>query len=352
MGSLLGVQFVVICMTQPIPHLHHDGEHQATDVVTPLGVLRRLELAVVVDLRVEIGHRDPHRRTLDERAGGVGLAADHQGGEALLGVAGIEVGLGELGRLQGGLAGLTPADLVDRVGRLRLASGGLVAGGLDLDADLLQAGDGAGVEGGRGGAPAVEADLGHPVVGGGHVAHRRPEDAPAAVARADDRDVERLARLVVPGDPVGERLARLTVGLVDHVERGGQQVGVGGDLRGEPLAGLGHVGVQGLPHLGGVEFPVAPGQLLERRGIHETLYSRCGEDALLAQGLRERPLDLLIVPGGDGIGGPEPLDQPERADQRPHVVTGQAAGCGAPATGAGSDPARNSLSADHPRDAS
>ena len=51
-----------------------------------------------------------------------------------------------------------------------------------------QGGDGAGVEGGRGGAAAVEADLGHAAVGGGDVAHRRPQDAPAAVARADHDD--------------------------------------------------------------------------------------------------------------------------------------------------------------------
>ena len=104
----------------------------------------------------------------------------------------------------------------------------------------------------------MEADLGHPVVGGGDVAHRRPQDAPAAVARADDRDVERLARLVVLGDPVHQLLARLPVRLVDQVERGGQQVGVGDDLRVQPLAGLGHVGVQGLPTSAASSFPSAP----------------------------------------------------------------------------------------------
>jgi len=45
-------------------------------------------------------------------------------------------------------------------------------------------------------------------------------------------------------------------GLIGYVKEG-QLVGVGGDPREESLAGLGHVGVQGLPYLVGVQFPIA-----------------------------------------------------------------------------------------------
>jgi hypothetical protein len=138
--------------------------------------------------------------------------------------------------------------------------------------------------------------------------------------------VERLARLVVPGDPSGESVARLGVGLVDHVERGGQQVGVGGDLRGEPPARVGQVGIKGLSQLLGVELAIVPRQSIEGRRFHKSPYTGCGECPFLAQGLGEGSLELLIILGADGFGRAEPLDKPERADQWSHVVTGQAGG--------------------------
>ena len=50
--------------------------------------------------------------------------------------------------------------------------------------------------------------------------------------------------------------------------------------------------------LGGVELAVVTGELGERRGVHESLYSRCGEDALLAQGLGELALESSDRSGG------------------------------------------------------
>ena len=100
-----------------------------------------------------------------------------------------------------------------------------------------------------------------------------------------DRHVERLPRLVVLDDPVHELLTGLPVGLVDHVERGRQHVGMGDDLGVEPLAWFGHRRRPRLLDLGGIEPAVVTGELGERRGVHEPLYSRCGEDAFLAQRL-------------------------------------------------------------------
>ena len=54
------------------------------------------------------------------------------------------------------------------------------------------------------------------------------------------------------------------------------------------------------------------------------MYSRCGEDAFLAQCLGQFAFDLLIVLGLDGFGCAVPLDEPERPDQRSHVVARQA----------------------------
>src|SRR5208337_865565 len=262
-----------------VPHLHHHAEHEPADVVAPLSILQGFVGAVVVDLWVQVGHRDAGGGSLDQRASGVRFAADHEGGKSLLWVAGVEVGLGELGRLQA----RAPPDYEGRIGGLRLAAGGLLTGRLNLHADVLEGGDGAWVEGGGSRPAAVEADLGHSVIGGGDVAHRRPEDATAAIARADDRDLERLPRLVVLDDPLNELRTGFPVRLVDHIEGCGQHVGVSGNPGVERLAGLGHVGFQALLHLGGIELSVVPGELGKGRWVHESLYSHGGEDALFAQ---------------------------------------------------------------------
>ena len=74
----------------------------------------------------------------------------------------------------------------------------------------------------------------------------------------------------------------------------------------------------------GVELSVVTGELGERRRVHESLYSRGGENAVLAQRLGQLALDLLIVLRVDGLGCAVPLDEPERADERSHVVARQA----------------------------
>jgi hypothetical protein len=63
---------------QVAPSLDHHGEHEPTDVVSPFGVLGRLIRPVVVNLGVEVRHRDAERCSLHERTRLVGLAADHQ----------------------------------------------------------------------------------------------------------------------------------------------------------------------------------------------------------------------------------------------------------------------------------
>src|SRR5271157_3325289 len=139
-------------LVQTVPHLHHHAEHEPANVVPPLCVLQGFVGAVIVDLWVQVGHRDADGGSLDQGASGVCFATDHEGGESLLRIAGVEVGLGELGRLHT----RAPPNDVGRVGGLGLASGGFLPGRLDLDADLFEGGDSAGVEGGGGGPAAVE----------------------------------------------------------------------------------------------------------------------------------------------------------------------------------------------------
>ena len=76
--------------------------------------------------------------------------------------------------------------------------------------------------------------------------------------------------------------------------------------------------------LGGIESSVVTGELGEGRGVHESLCSRCGEDAFLAQCLGQLAFELLIVLRLDGLGVAVAVDEPERPDQRSHVVTRQA----------------------------
>src|SRR5271157_2083064 len=219
-------------LVQTVPHLHHHAEHEPADVVPPLSIFQGFVGAVVVDLRIQVGHRDAGGGSLDQRASGIGIAADHEGGKSLLWVAGVEVGLGELGRLHA----RAPPDYEGRIGGLRLASGSLLTGRLNLHADVLEGGDGAWVEGGGSRPATVEADLGHPVVGRGDVAHGRPQDAATAVPGTDQGHVKGLTRLVVPGDPVHQPVAGLAVRLVDHVERGRQQVDVRRESWEKPFA--------------------------------------------------------------------------------------------------------------------
>src|SRR5271166_954005 len=189
-------------LVQTVPHLHHHAEHEPADVVPPLSILQGFVGAIVVDLRVQVGHRDAGGGSFDQRASGVRFAADHEGGKSLLWVVGVEVGLGELGRLHAS----TPPDDVGRIGGLRLASGSFLPGRFDLHADVFEGGDGAGIEGGGGCPSTVEANLGHAVIGGSNVPHHRPEDAATTVPRADHRDRQRLPRLVVLDDPVHQLL--------------------------------------------------------------------------------------------------------------------------------------------------
>src|SRR5271165_6852960 len=102
-------------LAQTVPHLHHHAQHEPADVVSPLGVLQGFVGAVIVDLRVQVGHRDARGGSLDQRASGICFATDHEGGESLLRIAGIEVGLGELGRFHS----RTPPYDIGRVGGLR-----------------------------------------------------------------------------------------------------------------------------------------------------------------------------------------------------------------------------------------
>src|SRR5208337_293060 len=128
-------------LVQTAPRLHHHAEHEPADVVPPLSILQGFVGAVVVNLRVRVGHRDADG-SLDQRASGVCFATDHEGGESLLRIAGVEIVLRELGRLHAS----TPPDDGGPIGGLRLTSGSFLPGRFDLHADVLEGGDCAGIE--------------------------------------------------------------------------------------------------------------------------------------------------------------------------------------------------------------
>jgi hypothetical protein len=93
--------------------------------------------------------------------------------------------------------------------------------------------------------------------------------------------METPTRLVVLGDPARQLLARLAMGLVDHVERSGQQIGMSRYLRAQPTPGLGDAGLHHRSDLGGVEEFVGSSEFRERGWVHETLDSGGSQDAIL-----------------------------------------------------------------------
>ena len=87
---------------QVAPSLDHHGEHEPTDVVSPFGVLGRLIRPVVVNLGVEVRHRDAERCSLHERthASSASPQTINQGRKSDLGVCRVGVRLRELVRLE------------------------------------------------------------------------------------------------------------------------------------------------------------------------------------------------------------------------------------------------------------
>jgi hypothetical protein len=307
----------------PLPGLHHHRQNQPPHVVPPLGVFRRLQRAIVVNLGIEIRHRHPQGRSLNERTPGIGFAADHKGRKAALGIGRIVVMLRELRCFHhrpARVSGRSPAEAINRVRRLRLPSRRFLSRKLDLNADFLKRFHRAAVEGGRCGATTVKAYLRHPVIGRRDVAHRRPEDAAAGIARADHDDIQWCARPVVFGDPFHQLPTRQPMHFADHIERRGQRIGVHPDLRQQPHAAFRHGGLYRVLDFLRPNPIIGASQFVERFRLHESSHFQKRQFSFLAKSLEHHSLDPLIVGGIDGFGGSVPLDQPECPHQRSHVA--------------------------------
>jgi hypothetical protein len=304
----------------PLPGLHHHRQNQPPHVVPPLGVFRRFQRATVVNLGIEIRHRHPQGRSPNEWAPGIGLAADHQGRKAALGIGRIVVMLGKLGcfhRQPVRVAGRSPADTINGIRCLRLPPCRFLAGQLDLNADFLQRLHRAAVEGGRCGTTTVKADFWYPVISCGDVAHRRPEDAAAGIPCADDNHIQRRALPVVFGDPFHQLSTRQPVRFADHIDRRGQRIGVHSDLRQQPHAAFRHGGLYRLLDFLRPNPIIGASQFVERFRLHESSQFRKRQFPFFAKSLEYHSLDPLIVGGVGGVGGPVPLNQPECPHQWP-----------------------------------
>jgi hypothetical protein len=218
------------------------------------------------------------------------------------------------------VSGRSPAEAINRVRRLRLPSHRFLSRKLDLNADFLQRFHGAAVEGGRCGATTVKAYLRHPVIGRRDVAHRRPEDAAAGIARADHDDIQWCARPVVFGDPFHQLPTRQPMHFADHIERRGQRIGVHPDLRQQPHAAFRHGGLYRVLDFLRPNPIIGASQFVERFRLHESSHFQKRQFSFLAKSLEHHSLDPLIVGGIDGFGGSVPLDQPECPHQRSHVA--------------------------------
>ena len=190
------------------------------------------------------------------------------------------------------------------------------------------------VERRRGRAAAVEADLGHPVVGRGEVPHRGPEDAPPRVARADDRDVKRLPRLIVRRNPAGELLAGFSVERRQSGRRSSR-----GNRRGPGASGRASSRLSGVAASRALAVSAASSvrigarELVEDVRLHESPELSERDDPVFREGLREGGLHPLVVRRVQRFGRPVPLDEPEGTHERADVGESRASPRGPPGRG-------------------